>query len=105
MYNYDFKKNNESIVKEVVNVNIKINNSYYQTNFILTEKNLLVFYDINKGNPVWGTGTHSLPELYILFSVPINNLKYEIEENNLYIIIDNQKVNCYSFDLETFLKH
>lgn len=104
MYNYDFKKNNESIVKEAVNVNIKIADNYYQTNFVLTEKNLLVFYDINKGNPIWGAGTHTLPELYLLFSVPINKVKYEIKEDNLYIIIDKQKINCYSFDLAKFLK-
>ena len=52
MYNYDFKKNDESILKKIMNVNIKINKKYYQTNFVLTEKNLLIFHDINCGNPI-----------------------------------------------------
>ena len=53
MYNYDFKKENESIIKEKVNVNIKFNNTYYKTNFILTEKNLLIFYDITNRNYIY----------------------------------------------------
>lgn len=103
MYNYDFKMNNESMIKELTNVNIKIDDTYYQVNFVLTERNLLAFYDINRGNPVWGRGTHTLPELCVLFSIPISNIKYEIEDNNLYLIVDNKKINCYSFDLEGFL--
>ena len=105
MYNYDFKNENESIVKEKVNVNIKINDTYYKTNFVLTEKNLLVFYDITNGDPIWGTATTPLPELHILFSIPINNIKYEIKEDNLYILLNNQEINCYDFNLEEFLKY
>lgn len=52
MYNYDFKKTHESILKEVRDVNVKIDKEYFQTVFVLTEKNLLVFYDINRGNPI-----------------------------------------------------
>lgn len=103
MYDYDFKKNNESIIKELTNVNIKFDNAYYQVNFVLTDKNLLAFYDTNRGNLTWGSGTHPLPELCVLFSIPISNIKYEIEDDNLYLIVDNKKINCYSFDIEEFL--
>ena len=65
---------------------------------------MLIFYDANMGNPVWGMGTQPLPELYLLFSVPKNDVKIEKTENSLYIIVDNKKINCYSFDLEKFLK-
>ncbi len=103
MYNYDFKKDDESILKEIMNVNIKINKKYYQTNFVLTEKNLLIFHDINCGNPIWGSGTHPLPELYLLFCIPLNDLKYEIINDDLYLLQNNQKVNCYDFNLKEFL--
>lgn len=104
MYNYDFKKTHESIIKEARDVNIKIENNYYQANFVVTEKNLLVFYDINMGNPIWGVGTNTSPELYVLFSVPRNKVVYETENNNLYLIVDAKKINCYDFDLKEFLK-
>ena len=104
MYNYDFKKTHESILKEARDVNIKIGNKYFQTRFVLTEKNLLIFYDINRGNPIWGVGTYIPPELELLFSVPKEKVKYVIEDGNLYIIVDKQKINCYDFDLEGFLK-
>ena len=104
MYNYDFKKTHESILKEARDVNIKIGNKYFQTRFVLTEKNLLVFYDINRGNPIWGVGTYIPPELELLFNVPKEKVKYVIEDGNLYIIVDKQKINCYDFDLEGFLK-
>lgn len=104
MYNYDFKTNNESIVKESIDINIKIDNDYYQTNFILTEKNLLVFYDINRGNPIWGCGTHAIPELYLLFKMPINDIKYEKKGSSSYILINCKKIKCYNFDLKKFLE-
>lgn len=104
MYNYDFKETHESILKEARDVNVKIGNEYLQTIFVLTEKNLLVFYDINKGNPIWGSGTQPLPEFYLLFSIPTNNINYKIMKNNLYILLNNQIINCYNFNLENFLK-
>ena len=104
MYNYDFKKTHESILKEARDVNVKVDMEYFQTIFVLTEKNLLVFYDINRGNPIWGVGTYVPPSLDLLFSVPRSNVVYEIIDNNLYLIVDNQKINCYDFDLEGFLK-
>lgn len=104
MYNYDFKKTHESIIKEARDVNIKIGKEYLQTNFVLTEKKLLVFYDVNMGNPIWGAGTYTPPSLDLLFSVPRDNVVYEIIDNNLYLIVGKQKINCYDFDLEEFLK-
>ncbi len=41
MYNYDFLKTQESILKEARDVNIKIGNEYFQTRFVLTEKNFI----------------------------------------------------------------
>lgn len=104
MYNYDFKETHESILKEARDVNVKVDKEYFQTTFVLTEKNLLVFYDINKGNPIWGSGTQPLPEFYLLFSIPTNNINYKIMKNNLYILLNNQIINCYNFNLENFLK-
>ncbi len=103
MYNYDFTKDNESIVNEQVNVNIKVNDTYYKTNFVLTEKNLLIFFDINKGDPIWGKGTTPLPTLYPLFTIPLDKIKYDVKEDNLYLIINNELVNCYDFNLKEFL--
>lgn len=103
MYNYDFKKTHESILKEAIDVNIKIGKEYLQTRFVLTENNLLVFYDLNRGNPIWGAGTYTLPNLYLLFSVPKKNIVYKIEDNNLYLIVNKEKINCYDFDLKKFL--
>ena len=92
-------------VPPMISVITKINDTYYKTNFVLTEKNLLVFYDITNGDPVWGTAAMPLPELYILFSIPIKNIKYEIREDNLYIILDKQEINCYDFNLDEFLNN
>ena len=104
MYKKKKKKTHESILKEARDVNVKVDKEYFQTIFVLTEKNLLVFYDINRGNPIWGAGTYTPPDLDLLFSVPRSNVVYELEDDNLYLIVDNQKINCYDFDLEEFLK-
>lgn len=105
MYNYNFKENDETLLKEKENIAIKIKDSNYYVNFVLTEKNLLAFYDINKGEPIWGMGTVPLKELYLLFKIPLNDLKYTREEDILYIINDNEKITCYNFDLESFLNN
>ena len=37
MYDYDFKNNKESILKEADDINIKMDNNFYLSIFILTE--------------------------------------------------------------------
>lgn len=103
MYIYDFKATDESIIKEVNNVNIKINENYYLSTFVLTEKNLLIFNDVNRGNPTWGAGTYSFPELHLLYSISLDELNYEKIEDNLFISTVNPIINCYDFDLNAFL--
>ena len=78
-------------------------NTFKQDLYYL-KKILLLFYDINRGNPIWGAGTYTPPILELLFSVPKEKVEYVIEDGNLYIIVDKQKINCYDFDLEEFLK-
>lgn len=102
MYNYKFY--NEEIINKAENINIKINNNYYITNFILTDKKLLVFQDINRGKIIWGSGTQNLPNYELLFEIPLSELNYYIKSDNLIIFINNIEVNCYDFDMDEFLK-
>ncbi len=103
MYNYDFKKENESILKEIININTKIGNKYYITNLILTEKNLLIFYDMKNEDYKLGVGINPFPNFYLLFSIPLKDLNYEIKENDTYIKTNNQEINFYDLKLEEFL--
>ena len=105
MYNYDFNLNEEIIINEEKNINIKLNQNYYLTNFILTNKNLLIFYDINRGSMLWGSGTHLLPEFELLLNIPIEKLKYNIYSGNLIITLNSIEINCYDFDIDNFLKN
>ncbi len=104
MYHYAFLEKAESLVKEATNRNIKVNQAYYQANFVLTEKNLLIFYDINRGNVLRGRGVQVLPDYELLFQIPLQELTYQIEEGNLLLLINGIKVNCYDFDLEGFVQ-
>lgn len=104
MYNYNFKGNNESLIKEAVNINIKINKNYYQSNFVLTENNLLIFLDSNQGNALKGRGVQFLPKYDLLFKISLKELKYNIESDNLIISVNDEKINCYDFDIEEFLR-
>lgn len=103
MYDYNFKENEESILKKATGINVMVDGNYYQTNFVLTEKNLLIFYDVNKGNPIWGVGTNPLPELYVLKSIPVDKANYELVDGNCYLVDEDTNINCYDFDLKTFL--
>ncbi len=102
MYHYNFKENEESLIKEATNVNVKIEKEYYQVNFVLTEKNLLVFYDRNRGSALRGRGVQVLPDYELLFQISLKELTYNVEDQNFILLINNEKVNCYDFNLEEF---
>ncbi len=104
MYHYHFQDNNEVLLKESLNINIKIEKRYYQVSFVLTDKNLLIFYDLNKDNVLKGRVVQVLPEYELLWKIPLEDLTYKIEDDHLLILINNQKIDCYDFDIEEFLK-
>lgn len=96
MYNYDFNK--EIIKQEYINKLVSINDKEIFVNIIITDKNLLFFYNYDndfvtkKAQGILLTTNYEL-----IFQEELNNLNYECDEDNTYINID--EVIIYDFIL------
>lgn len=96
MYNYDFK--NESIKLEKHNVFAEINSKELFVNILVTDKNLLLFYNTEsdfvtqKSRGVFVTSSYEL-----LIKLDLENISYEEEDNNTYI--NNDEIILYDFVL------
>lgn len=104
MYNYVFTKNKEKIQNEIPNVEIQFNKCYYLTTIVITNKNFLVFYDMNKDNPLKSQGVQVLPDMNAIISIPKNKLEKRSDNINSYIKYENSEVTLYGIDLDDYIK-
>ena len=98
MYNYDF--NDEKVIFERRNTFLEIDNKEYVFNLLVTDKNILLFEDINKNNALKGRGVTMLEQYELVQNLPLKNVKYKIENNNT--IIGN--IIIYNFELDMYIK-
>ena len=103
MYNYDFENNKEKIKEEITNVEVCFNNCYYLTNIVITNKNLLVFYDMNRDNVLKSQGVQVLPDLNAFISVPIKKIETRYDNINSYIKYQNKEVTLYGINIEDYI--
>ena len=104
MYNYAFKENDEHVLNEAADVNIKFTNRNMLVNILLTNKNILVFYDTERDNAMKAGGMQVIPQFEILFKIDLGNMDYNIEDEDTIINIDNNVVNLYNFNLKDFIE-
>ena len=100
MYDYDFKK--ETVIKEATNVNLKFIDRYFLASILLTDKNILIFFDSNKDNVLKGSGVQIMPEYTLLAKIPLKNLTYQTKDEQITI---GDNLTIYNFDLNNFLKN
>ena len=103
MYNYDFENNKEKIKEEIINIEVCFNNCYYLTNIVITNKNLLVFYDMNRDNVLKSQGVQVLPDLNAFISIPIKKLEIRYDNINSYIKYQNKEVTLYGVNIEDYI--
>lgn len=104
MYNYDFTNNKEKIKDEITNVEICFNNAYYLTNIVITNKNLLIFYDMNRDNVLKARGVQVLPDMNAIIRIPKKELKTRYDDINSYIKYQNSEVILYGINLEDYIE-
>lgn len=104
MYNYTFKENDEHVLNEAADVNIKFTNRNMLVNILLTNKNILVFYDTERDNAMKAGGMQVMPQFEILFKIDLGNMDYKIEDEDTIINIDGNVVNLYNFNLKDFIE-
>ncbi len=100
MYDYNFE--NEKVIKEETNLSLKYNNKYFLGSVLLTSKNILIFFDVNKDSALKGSGVQVMPEYTLLAKLPLKGLQY-ITTNDETIF--NNNLIIYNFNLKNFLEN
>ncbi len=103
MYNYDFKKNEEQIVLEKENGIVEIKDNTYNLSIVVTNKNILLFNNVNKNNPLSGRGVLMPEEYYLELAIPLQTLDYEVEDNNTIINYKNAEIVLYDLNINECL--
>lgn len=100
MYNYDFM--DEATEFEQTDTVIEIDSKLLTCNLLITNKNILLFQDINKNNVLKGRGV-CLPQNNELFlKIPLDNLEYKVIDNNTYIKFNNKVIIIHKIMLNNF---
>ena len=97
MYNYAFKENDENVLNEAADVNIKFDKRNMLVNILLTNKNVLVFYDTERDSALKTGGMQVMPEFEILFKVDLSNMDYTLN-------VENTFVTMYNFNIKDFIE-
>ncbi len=100
MYNYDFK--DEKVTYEKLNAFVEIDDKEFDFNFLITDKHILLFDNINKDNILNHRGGYLPPQNELVLKIPIINSTYKIEENNTNITYENKSIIIYDFNLDNY---
>ena len=102
MYEYDFNK--ENIVSEYKEITIKCDNNYYLVNILFTDKNMLLFYDVNKNNVLKSRNVQVVEKFALVLKQELNNINYKLQENNTILFVKENEVIIYNFNIENAIK-
>ncbi|MDD5835868.1 MAG: hypothetical protein PUD34_01475 [bacterium] len=102
MYEYDFNK--ENIVSEYKEITIKCDNTYYLVNILFTDKNILLFYDVNKNNVLKSRNVQVVEKFVLVLKQELNNINYKLQENNTILFVNENEVIIYNFNIENAIK-
>ena len=101
MYLYDFE--NEKFMLEIVDNLVSINDREYTLNIVLSELNLLLFKNIKKDSVLAAREIHEMPEYELIVKINLNELKYDIDDNNTVINYSGNEIILYNFNLKEAL--
>lgn len=104
MYNYDFLKDKEHAINEKEQVLVSFGNKKLLVNIMLTDKNLLFFYDTEKDSPLKCSKMCVVPQYEVLLKLSLDNLDYHIMDNFTEINFKGDVILIYNFNLDDFIK-
>lgn len=99
MYNYDFIKKEEKVLFEKTNCYVEIDDYSYNLNVLVTNKNILLFYNSLKNSALKASGIEEVPQYYLELAIPLNNLEYSIEDGNTFIEFNNSDILLNDVDI------
>lgn len=104
MYNYDFLKDKEHAINEKEQVLVSFGNKKLLVNIMLTDKNLLFFYDTEKDSSLKSSRMSVVSQYEIFLKLSLDNLDYHIMDNFTEINFKGDVISIYNFNLDDFIK-
>mgnify|MGYP000653696526 FL=1 len=104
MYNYDFLKDKEHAINEKEQVLVCFGNKKLLVNIMLTDKNLLFFYDTEKDSSLKSSRMGVVSQYEVLLKLSLDNLDYHIMDNFTEINFKGDVILIYNFNLDDFIK-
>ncbi len=104
MYNYEFNANDEKIVFEKNNGLIEIAGKMFTRNIVITNKNVLIFNDLSKNDPLTGRAVTPLNDYVLDLSISLDNIDYQIQDNNTILNYNNKEIVLYDILLNAIVK-
>ena len=104
MYNYDFLKDKEHAINEKEQVLVSFGNKKLLVNIMLTDKNLLFFYDTEKDSSLKSSRMSVVSQYEIFLKLSLDNLDYNIMDNFTEINFKGDVISIYNFNLDDFIK-
>ncbi len=99
MYNYDFKENEEYVLMEMEDSIVDINDTTYTLSVVKTNKNILLFNNANKNNPLGGRAVNLPDDYFLELKIPLNDLDYKVENDNTIINYLNNEIVLYNINI------
>ena len=100
MYSYDFKSKEEKVLYEKRDAIVEIKDKTYELSVVVTNKNLLFFNNANKFHALNSRAISIQPEYLLELTIPLENLKYSVEDGNTYIFYQDTDIIIYNFELK-----
>lgn len=104
MYNYDFLKDNEHAINEKEQVLVSFGSRKLLVNIMLTDKNLLFFFDTEKDSPLKCSRMNVVPQYEVILKLSLDNLDYHVMDNFTEINFNDDIISIYDFNLDEFIK-
>ena len=98
MYNYDF--NDEFVLYEFNDYLVSVKDKELYLNILITNKNLLLFYDNSKDFIVQKSqGVFVNPNYDLILKLNLNNINHKVVDENSII---NDNIIIYNFDIKKY---
>ena len=97
MYSYNFEC--EKIILELIDQIISVDDKEYKVNIIITEDNLLIFENVKANSILSAKGISEMPEYSLIIKLKINEINYEVDDENTIIDLPTKEIILYKFDL------
>jgi len=106
-YDYDFDEENEIILEELPNMPVDFNKQRKLVNIVITDENVLFFYDIKKDGPLRANLIQEQPIFELVDKVNIKSAEFINipTDDDTTIYLKEKEITVYNLNLIKIIKN